>query len=270
MELKARWVTHQRDGQSMTGFLVSPAAVSDPLPAVVVIQEIWGPDDHIQDVAKRFAAAGYTALAPDLYSRGQRPEALQPARIDEMKRFMEEVPSEAWHNQDQMQAMLRQQGERGTRIGETMGALFGPKDTEGMVKDLAAWLDYLEAAPESRGRPVGTTGYCMGGALSFLLATRDARPRVALVYYGTAPDAAAMAAIRCPVHGFYGGTDTRITERVPEVEAAMQAHGKSYSAKIYASAGHAFFNDTRKSYHVDAARDAWAVTLSLFNQHLGQ
>ena len=270
MELRERWVTHTRDGQSMTGLLVTPQAVTEPLPAVVVIQEIWGPDAHIQDVARRVATAGYTALAPDLYSRGTRPEGLRPERIEEMKQFMEEVPAGAWHNQAAMQEILSQQGDRGRRIGETIGLLFGPRDTDGMLKDLSAWLDYLESAPESRGKPVGTTGYCMGGALSFLLATRDRRPRVALVYYGTAPDPALMSTIECPVHGFYGGTDTRITEQVPAVAAAMKDHGKSYGSTVYASAGHAFFNDSRKSYDVHAARDAWAVSLGLFNQYLGK
>jgi carboxymethylenebutenolidase len=269
MELHERWVTHQRDGLPIEGFLVSPAMVKEPLPAVLVIQEIWGPDEHIQDVARRLATAGYTALAPDLYSRGERPEALTPERIGEMKRFMESVPVEAWHNQAVMQQELEKQGsDKARRIQETMGKLFGPRDTEGMVADLIAWLDYLEAAPESRGMPVGTTGYCMGGHLSFLLATRDRRPRVALVYYGSAPDPDAMAAIQCPVHGFYGGKDPRITDAVPGVADHMRQHGKEYHYTIYPDAEHAFFNDTRKSYHVGASRDAWAKTLDLFNRYL--
>jgi carboxymethylenebutenolidase len=269
MELKERWVTHQRDGQPIEAFLASPAMVNRPLPAVLVIQEIWGPDEHIQDIARRLATAGYVALAPDLYSRGERPEALKPERINEMKRFMETVPVEAWHSQEVMQRQLAAEGaERAGRIQETMGRLFGPRDTEGMVKDLTAWLDYLGDAPESRGMPVGTTGYCMGGQLSFLLATRDQRPRVALVYYGSAPEPAAMARIACPVHGFYGGKDPRITDAVPGVAQAMREHGKSYQYTIYPDAEHAFFNDSRKSYNVDAARDAWAQSLHLFNQYL--
>jgi carboxymethylenebutenolidase len=270
MELNARWVTHERDGQTIEAYQVSPLAAKTPLPAVVVIQEIWGPDEHIQDLTRRIAEAGYTALAPDLWAHGgSRPEPLKAERINLLKMFMETVPTEAWHHPEKMQQSLAQQGEEKARlIQETQATLFGPRDTEGMLKDLTAWLDYLGNAPESRGMPVATTGYCMGGMLSFQLATRDRRPRVALVYYGNAPDPEAMARIQCPVHGFYGGTDHGITDKVPEVAEDMKKRGKDYGYTIYPDAGHAFFNDTRKSYHVGAARDAWAKTLSLLAQHL--
>jgi carboxymethylenebutenolidase len=269
MRLREEWVRHTRDGQPVDAFLAAPAMVSEPLPAVLVIQEIWGPDDHIQDVARRFATAGYVALAPDLYSRGGRPEALRPERIDEMKAFMDTVPTEAWHSQEALQQSLaREPQDKAARIQETLGRLFGPRDTEGMVADLKAWLDFLGDYPATRGMPVGTTGYCMGGALSFLLATRDTRPRVALVYYGAAPEPDAMSRIACPVYGFYGGRDPRITDAVPGVAEAMRARGKTYEYVVYPDAPHAFFNDTRKSYHVGAARDAWARTLGYFNRYL--
>ena len=83
MEFNRRWVEHARDGQVMNAYFVMPPRVSHPLPAVIVIQEIWGPDAHIQEVADRLAMAGYAALAPDLYSRGGRPDTLSPERIDQ-------------------------------------------------------------------------------------------------------------------------------------------------------------------------------------------
>ena len=270
MELKEAWVEHRRDGQPMTAFCARPAMVSAPLPAVLVIQEIWGPDAHIVDLARRFASAGYVALAPDLYSRGGRPEELAPERIEEVKRFMDSVPPRVWADPQALRDALQQQPEpvRG-RLEATVGRLFGQRDTEGMVADLVAWVDYLEASPETRGRPVGSTGYCMGGHLSFELAARDPRLKVALVYYGAAPDPARMDHIQCPVYGFYGELDPRITEPVPEVARAMRERGKTYEYRIYRGARHAFFNDTRAAYDVEAARDAWARTLGLFNQYLG-
>lgn len=270
MQLNRHWVHHQRDGQSMTGYLVSPARIRDPLPAILVIQEIWGPDAHIQDVADRFATAGYVALAPDLYSRGGRPESLAPERISELKSFMDTVPPGAWADPHVMQqSMTKEPSEKAARLQETMGTLFGSRDHDGMVQDLMAWVDYLASAPETHGQPVGSTGYCMGGQLSFELATRDIRLQVALVYYGSAPEPAKMEAIRCPVYGFYGEHDPRITGAVPGVAQAMQERGKAFEYQIYNGAGHAFFNDSRRSYNIAAARDAWAKTLGIFRTRIG-
>lgn len=269
MELNRRWITHSRQGQAMTGYLVTPAMVKTPLPVILVIQEIWGPDEHIQDVAERYAAAGYVALAPDLYSRGGRPEPLSPARIEELKSFMNTVPPEAWQNQALMQqAIQKEPADKAKRIQETMGMLFGGRDMDGMVEDLKAWIDYVDGAPESQHQKLASIGYCMGGALSFRLAATDERVKAALVYYGTAPDEAEMARVHCPVYGFYGETDSRITGAVPEVAKAMAAHGKQYHYQIYQGAGHAFFNDSRSSYDVRAARDAFARSLSIFNERL--
>ncbi|MCL8208874.1 MAG: dienelactone hydrolase family protein [Actinomycetia bacterium] len=270
MELTEAWVEHRRDGQPIKAFRAQPARVATPLPAVLVIQEIWGPDAHIVDLARRFASAGYVALAPDLYSRGGRPAELAPERIEDVKRFLDTVPPSAWTDPQALrQAIQEQPAPRRDHLQETVGRLFGPRDTEGMLADLVAWVDYLEADPGSRGRPVGSTGYCMGGHLSFELAACEPRLRVALVYYGAAPDATRMAHIGCPVYGFYGERDPRITDAVPDVARAMREHGKTYEYRIYPGARHAFFNDTRAAYDVEAARDAWARTLFLFNQYLG-
>jgi hypothetical protein len=78
------------------------------------------------------------------------------------------------------------------------------------------------------------------------------------------PKKEALAPIACPVIGFYGGEDHRITQGVPEVAAAMKKLGKTYDYTVYPDAGHAFFNDTRASY----APDAWAKTLMLFDNVL--
>lgn len=270
MELERRWVTQERDSQSLSGYLVKAAGVKQPLPAVLVIQEIWGPDEHIQDVADRLAMAGYVALAPDLYSRGGRPDELAASRIEEVKGFMNTVPPGAWADQTLMQESLKKEpADKAARIQGTMARLFGPKDTEGMVSDLKAWVDYLKESREARGQKVGSTGYCMGGALSFLLAASDDRLEVALVYYGGAPDAKRMSQVHCPVYGFYGEKDPRITDAVPNVSATMKELGKTYEATVYSGAPHAFFNDSRASYTVDAARDAWAKSLHWFNHYLG-
>jgi carboxymethylenebutenolidase len=268
MELKTEWISHRRDGQEMKAYQVL-GPQPEHSPAILVIQEIWGPDEHIQDLTERVAAAGYVALAPDLYSRGGRPDVISAARVAEMKEFMDTVPQGGWHDRSVLEAHLaKETPDKAQRVQETLATMFGPRDMEGMAKDLVAWVDYLAAAPESRGRSLGSTGYCMGGALSFRLATMEPRLKVALVYYGSAPEESQLAEVKCPVYGFYGSEDERITGAVSGLEVAMQAVGKSFEAKVYQGAGHAFFNDSRASYNVDAARDAWARTLGLFNQYL--
>lgn len=270
MDFEARWVQHTRDGQTMDGYLVRPPRTTGPLPAVVVIQEIWGPDEHIQDMARRFAEAGYVALAPDLYSRGGRPEALSADSIERLKTYLDSVPPGTWWDQDKLkESMSQRPAAEAEALQASLAAVFGPKDTDGMVKDLVAWLDYLNTAPESAGMPVGSIGYCMGGSLSFRLAAAGTRLATALVYYGGAPDDEGLARVSCPVFGFYGGKDPRITDAVPGVAKKMEELGKPYHPHVYPEAPHAFFNDSRSSYHPDSARDAWAKALAAFNQHLG-
>ena len=108
----------------------------------------------------------------------------------------------------------------------------------------------------------------MGGGLSAQLACAEPELAAAVIFYGASPAQDDLGGLRCPVLGFYGGEDPRITATVPGLAAAMEAAGKSYEWHVYAGAPHAFFNDTRRSYDVGAARDAWARLLGFFAEHL--
>lgn len=257
----------------LPGFMARPARVRQPLPAILVIQEVWGVDDHIQDLTLRLATAGYVAFAPDLYAEGgQRPETLAVGRVEGVKRFLDTLPPGAWGNPAERDAALARLPEpERTHVGGTLGTLFGGvmRDIPGFTRHLRAAADFLRGHEASRGRPVGSTGYCMGGALSALLACADPKLAAAVIYYGAAPPAAQIPGIGCPLLGFYGGDDLRITEAVPALAQTLQAAGKRFEYHVYPGAPHAFFNDTRASYHVDAARDAWARTLAFFAQALG-
>jgi carboxymethylenebutenolidase len=266
MKLDRQWVEGIYRGQGMRSYLARPTAAGDrALPTVIVIQEVWGVDEHIQDMADRFATSGYRALAPDLYSLGSVPDALSAARIQAVKRFLDTVPPQAWGDPSlRDQYIEKLPPDEAQNLRETLSRLFAPKDNEALVGQLRAWVDYAEKL----GGAVVSVGYCMGGALSFLLATEDTRIKAAVCNYGTAPSAEALTRIEAPVYGFYGGTDHRITDAVPEVSERMTQLGKTFHYKIYPQAGHAFFNDSRSSYDVDAARDAWAETLAFFNREL--
>ncbi len=266
MNLNNTWITGSLDGQTMRAYLTQPAASGDtPLPTVLVIQEVWGVDEHIQDMANRFAMAGYQAIAPDLYSLGETPEALSLPRIGAVKRFLDTVPPQAWVDPKvRDQHIDKLPPDEAKTVRETLGILFSPRDNQRLVDQLKVWCDYAL----QHGRDVVSIGYCMGGQLSFLLATQEPRLKAAVCNYGTAPQESNMANIQAPVYGFYGGTDHRITDEVPKVAESMKKQGKTYHYKIYDEAGHAFFNDSRASYDVNAARDAWARTLAFFNDVL--
>ncbi|HEX5437252.1 MAG TPA: dienelactone hydrolase family protein [Gemmatimonadaceae bacterium] len=270
MQLQTEWVRYSSGTSVVPAYTARPLAATGPLPAIILIQEIWGVDDHIMDLAHRFATAGYLVAAPDLYAHGgTRPEALEASRIATAKRTLDGATPAVWSDPSAREAAINAlpESERST-TRDALALLLTPnRPLPQYAADLCALSGYLRAQPGCTGR-VGSVGYCMGGGLSALLAARDPDLDAAAIYYGSAPSAGDIPQIRCPLAGFYGGEDVRITGGVPALEQALRSAGKTFEAHIYPGAPHAFFNDTRPSYHVDAARDAWARTLTFFNQHL--
>lgn len=270
MQLHTEVVRYGKD-REFSGLLMKPARATGTLPAVLVIQEIWGVDEHIEDVARRFAEAGYVAFAPDLYAtEGQRAPGLEKDRVEAVKAFLETVPASAWQNADERTAAMEKlpDGPR-QQIQQTFATLFGGLDRvkfAGALTSAAAWL--RDECVHSKGEGVVSVGFCMGGALSGRLACLDPQLRGAAIFYGDAPATDMIDAIRCPVRGFYGGLDPRITDAVPGFAQAMEAAGKDFVFTVYEGAQHAFFNDSRKSYHASAARDAYAQTLAFFREAL--
>jgi carboxymethylenebutenolidase len=268
MGLHTEWVRYGNDSQYL-GYFARPQRATEHLPAVIVLQEIWGVDDHIEDVTRRFAQAGYAALAPDLYAPGgQRPPAVAADRVEAMKRFLDSLPPTAWGNEQERAAALEKLPKHeAEQISETQTTLFGGLRGANHVPQMLATAHYLRSdCAASKGQPVVSIGYCMGGALSALLACHDEALKGACVFYGTAPSADLIKSIQCSVLGFYGGLDTRVNESIPGFAQAMKDIGKHYESHVYEGAHHAFFNDTRSSYNAAAARHAWARVLSFFNE----
>jgi len=269
MTIHSEWIHYGDKGY--LGYVAMPDRAQKPLPAIVVIQEIWGVDEHIQDITRRFAQAGYCAFAPDLYAvNGSRPDGLEPARVEAVKRFLESLPPTAWHSADDRDVALSRLPEpEKTHVGETFARLFGGLNmslyTEQMTATTAFVRDEFAA---TKGQSVGTVGFCMGGALSALTASLDEQLQAAVIFYGNAPSTEQLSNIQCPVLGFYGQLDTRISEAVPGFAEQMKQAGKTFDFHIYDEAHHAFFNDSRSAYNVKAARDAFARTLTFFNKKL--
>ncbi len=263
--------TRNGNGGSVPAMMVRPAAARGALPAVIVIHEAWGPDAHIRDVAGRIASAGYLAFVPDLYSHGgSRPAELAPDRIDALKRFTDTLPPGGLGDRDERERGLAAmpETERG-RIEESRQAVFaGMREPGRFVDDLRGAVAHLRDHPDCNGQ-IGTVGFCLGGGLGGLLACDDGAVRATVVYYGTPPPADRAGAISSPMLGIYGGKDHGVTDAVPAFAEAMAAAGKSFDHHVYPGAPHAFFNDTRPSYRVRAARDAWARTLGFLAEQLG-
>lgn len=197
------WVTIKHDGRSVETFVVFPER-KDKAPVVIVIHEIFGMSDWVQDLADQVAEAGYIAIAPDLLS-GMGPNGGRTNSFGS--------------------------GEVGPAISKL------PPDQ--ITADLNAAADYGLKLPSANGK-LFVGGFCWGGGQTFRFATNRADLSGAFVFYGPPPPADAMAKIRTPVYGFYGGNDNRINSTIPDTTAAMKAAGKSYQPVIYDGAGHGF------------------------------
>lgn len=224
--------------------------VGSPRGAVIVIEEIWGLVDHIKDVADRWAAEGYLAIAPDILTR----VGITPDVGEELSRVLSH-PDEAVRTAAQ------------PRLREALAPTRSPEYGAWAVERLVGLVD--ELAPEADGK-VAVTGFCFGGAYSFALAAADPRVKAAVPFYGTAPDADRIAGIACPVLALYGEEDERLVDALPQVREAMRAQGIDFTDVVYEGAGHAFFNDTNATaYRPGAAADAWKRATAFVAQHVG-
>jgi carboxymethylenebutenolidase len=219
--------------EGMPAYVARPAG-SGPWPAVLVIQEAFGLNDHIKDVARRVAAEGYVALAPDLFHRGGKGRT---AGYDQLPKAL-----------------------------ELMGAL---KDDE-IVADVASAIAWLERQPHVRKGGVGITGFCMGGRVSYLAACAlPEKITAAVPYYGGGIPVERTATLRAPVLAFFGDDDPFIPmDQVERLRTEAARLGKKVEIVVYPGAPHGFFCNERDSYRPDAAADAWTRTGAFFRTHL--
>jgi carboxymethylenebutenolidase len=137
-------------------------------------------------------------------------------------------------------------------------------------KDLKALFSWLQSQPYVKKDGIGIVGFCWGGGVSISAAIANPDIDAAVIFYGRNPDPIDdVSKLSCPVIGFYGQADERLTAGVPALEDAMKKAGKSFEAKIYPGAQHAFFNERKGDRHdAAAAGDAWERMLSFFNTTL--
>ena len=147
-------------------------------------------------------------------------------------------------------------------------ALFATLDADKRTADFVAAARYALTMPGSNGK-LGATGFCFGGGVVNMLATRIPELRAGAPFYGTPPKLEDVPAIHAELVIHFAGNDTRINSLWPPYEAALKAAGKKAQGFVYPGVEHGFNNDTTPRYNKEAAALAWARTMDLFKQKLG-
>ncbi len=145
--------------------------------------------------------------------------------------------------------------------------LFAKLDQAKTRNDFLAAATYLKSLPETTGR-IGVVGFCYGGSIANMLATRMPDLGGAVPFYGGQPTAAEAAKIKAPLLLQYASNDERINAGWPAYETALKAAGVKYEAFVYPNTEHGFNNDTTPRYNPEAAKLAWSRTVAFFNKNL--
>jgi carboxymethylenebutenolidase len=145
--------------------------------------------------------------------------------------------------------------------------LFSKLDPVKAANDFVAATQVLLASSEGTGK-VGVVGFCYGGSIANLLATRVAELKAAVPFYGAAPQLQDVPKIKASLLMHYAGADDRINATRPPYEAALQSAGTAYQAHVYDGVQHGFNNDTTPRFDAAAAKLAWQRTLAFFKTQL--
>ncbi|TMD69946.1 MAG: dienelactone hydrolase family protein [Chloroflexi bacterium] len=199
-------------------------------PGVVLIQEWWGIEPHIRDLAHRLAAEGFVVAVPDLFHGKVVTE-----------------PDEA----QKMVMMIAGNIDKAAR--EVIGA-----------------LETVKAMPNVEPKKLGLIGFCVGGLMTFVVASRYPNLGAVVPFYpgGYDPKPEDVAKVNAPVLAFYGRRDDSIPmEQVDKIEKMYKAAGKDYTAKVY-DAGHAFINPDHGMGNEQAAAEAWRLAVNFLKEKL--
>ncbi|KIS27246.1 dienelactone hydrolase [Arthrobacter sp. SPG23] len=222
------WVRFPAGGIEIGGYLARPAG-DKAGPAVLICHENRGLTPHIEDVARRFAKAGYAALALDLLSREGGTASL---------------------DRDAVPGALTQAG------------------VQRHVADFATAFDFLDRQDFVDAGRIAMTGFCFGGGITWQAATELSGLKATSAFYGPAPDLDKVPAMKPAVLGIYAELDQRITGAMPDLRDALAATDVRHELKVYPGVDHAFHNDTGERYNETQATAAWNDTLAWFGKYV--
>jgi carboxymethylenebutenolidase len=243
MNIKTETVIIPNEDLSIKAYLAIPDEVeNEKFPAIIVVQEIFGVNEHIKDVTNRIAQEGYVAIAPAIYQRqapdfeaGYTPEDIEIGRV--------------YKNQT--------------------------KATE-LLSDIKATIKYLYTLPQVMNIGVGAIGFCFGGHVVYLTATLP-DIKVTASFYGAGivnwcpgEENATITRtkdIEGKIYCFFGEKDPSIPlEEVEQIKGELQKYNINHQVFTYPNAEHGFFCNHRGSYHAESAKLAWQKVLQLFKE----
>jgi carboxymethylenebutenolidase len=217
-----------KDGE-IPAYRAQPSSGTN-FPTILVIQEIFGVHEHIQDVVRRLAKLGYLAIAPELFVR--QGDVLKLSSVEEIRAIVAKVP-----------------------------------DTQ-VLSDLDATLAWAVKSSKGNVDRVGITGFCWGGRITWLYAAYNPKVKAGVAWYGRLEGKSTTLTpkhpvdiaptLSVPVLGLYGGKDTGIPlESVENVRALLKSGQSKSEIVVYPEAPHAFFADYRPSYRETEAKEGW-------------
>jgi len=222
------------DGTMMNAFVVYHDDGKEH-PGLLLFQEAFGVNDHIKDLAGRFADEGYVVIAPELFHR------TAPGFQGDYNNFPSVLPHVQALNINDLKA------------------------------DIEVSYQWLSVNSVVKKNQIVSTGYCMGGRVS-VLANLTVPLKASASYYGSAIAKTMgdkLQNISSPLLLFWGGLDKNIgKDQIDDLTNRLNDLGKEYTNVIFSNANHAFFCDARSSYNPKAAKQSWRLTLEFFRQHL--
>ncbi|MDB9459985.1 dienelactone hydrolase family protein [Dolichospermum circinale] len=209
-------------------------------PIVLVIQEIFGVHEHIQDVVRRFAKLGYLAISPELFIR--QGDVSKLSNIDEIRAIVSKVP-----------------------------------DAQ-VLSDLDATVDWAVKSAKGNADKLAITGFCWGGRITWLYSAHNPNVKAGVAWYGRVVGNVTelqpkhpvdiASTLKVPVLGLYGGQDTGIPlDTVEQIREKLKSNSSKSEIIVYPDAPHAFFADYRPSYREKEAQDGWQRLQKWFKQY---
>jgi carboxymethylenebutenolidase len=227
------------------GYRALPFKPKGKVPVVLVVHEIFGVHEHIKDVCRRFAKAGYYAIAPELFARQG-----DVSKLSDNKEIFSKVVSKVPDAQ--------------------------------VLSDLDAAVAFAKKDSHADVSKLAVTGFCWGGRIVWLYAAQQPSLKAGVAWYGKITGEKdelhprfptdVVSQLKAPVLGLYGAKDQGIPvetvqRQAQTLAASSNPASKASSIHLYPEAGHAFFADYRPSFHKESAEDGWKRTLEWFKKH---